>query len=374
MSAAEPEHAPAPSRTHRRIGQWVVSLLVAALLLALVSEWGSIDLWPDPLVLPHPGLLVAAILVQIPYALLRAMRLRFVLDSRVAEVAGDPDRKLDRRVLHGSGLVSFPIVMLLPFRLGELSRPLLLTRAGEPGIGLAESVSAIAVERVVDGLLVVGMLFFGLAFADLAGHSEAGEALAYVRGFGRLMALTFVVGLLVLIGAAARPDLIERSVVWVLPGKLGERAARAALRIAGTIAVLFDWRRGLPFVGTSLLYWSVTVGQLWLVLHACGLPLGPAEAAAIVAIVGLGIQLPGGPAQAGSFQFGMAVALGMLTTADQTSAASSFAALMYLLQLFGTLALALPGLLLLARARASSRASTTIEPPGPDSRNSPEFG
>jgi hypothetical protein len=358
-----------PRSSSKRLGAWLVSLLAAALLLALVSEWGSIELWPSPLVLPHPELLIAACLVQIPYAWMRAMRLRFVLDSRVAEVSGDPGRRLDPRVLHGSGLVSFPIVMLLPFRLGELSRPLLLVRAGEPGIGLAESVSAIAVERVVDGLMVVGMLFFGLAFADVLDHLDHGaDALGYVQGFGRLMALTFVVGLLVLIAAAARPDLIERWVVWVLPGKLGKRAARAALRIAGTIAVLFDWRRGLPFVATSLIYWSITVAQLWLVLRACGLALGPTEAAAIVAIVGLGIQLPGGPAQAGSFQFGMAVALGMLTTADETAAASSFAALMYLLQLLGALVLAVPGMILLARAK--SRVTTTIEPPIPDTRNS----
>lgn len=346
-----PEIDASPASPRRRLGAWIGSLVAATLLLIVVARWGSIALWPDPLVLPNPAWLIAACLVQVPYALLRAMRLRFVLDPRVAEVVGDPRARLDPRVLHGSGLVSFPIVMLLPFRLGELSRPLLLVRAGEPGIGLAESVSAIAVERVVDGLVVVGMLFFGLAFSDLVG---GGEALDYVRGFGRLMALTFVAGLVVLFGAAARPDWIERVVVWVLPGKLGTRAARAALRIAGTIALLFDLRRGLPFVATSLVYWAVTVAQLWLMLHACGLALGFAEAAAIVAIVGLGIQLPGGPAQAGSFQFGMAVALGLLTSPEQGAAASSFAALMYLLQLFGTLVMALPGMVLLARARARS--------------------
>lgn len=350
-----PVHAPAPSRA-RRVWSWVASIVAALTLLALVARFGSIALWPDPLVLPHPELLVAACLVQIPYALLRAMRLRFVLDPRVALATGDPRRRLDWRVLHGSGLVSFPVVMLLPFRLGELSRPLLLTRAGEPGIGLAESVSAIAVERVVDGLLVVGMLFFGLAFASSldASTPEHVETLGYVRGFGRLMALTFVLGLAVLIGAAARPDLIERWVGKLLPGKLGERASAAALRIAGTIALLFNWRQGLPFVLWSLIYWTVTVLQLWLVLHACGLTLDVAEAAAVVAIVGLSIQLPGGPAQAGSFQVGMAVALGLLTSASESAAASSFAALMYLLQLAGTVVLALPGVWLLARARRHS--------------------
>jgi uncharacterized membrane protein YbhN (UPF0104 family) len=351
-----PEHR-RPSAL-RRVLLWLASLAAAGLLLAVVVRFGRIDLWPDPLVLPRPWLLVAAALTQIPYTLTRAMRLRFVLDPLVAAASGEPGRRFDWRVLQGSGMVSYPIVIMLPFRLGELSRPLLLTRAGEPGVGFAESVSAIAVERVIDGLVVVGMLFFGLAFASIEAGPEGGagvsEGIAYVQGFGRLMALTFVLGLVVLVAAAARPAWLERVVGRMLPGRLGQRAAAAAGRIAGTIAVLFDWRRGLPFVLWSLIYWGLTVYQLWLVLLACGLELGFADAAAVVAIVGLAIQLPGGPAQAGSFQFGMAAALGLLTAPAQAGGASSFAALMYLLQLAGACALALPGAWLLARARADA--------------------
>lgn len=340
-----------PRDGKRKVVLWLASIVAAVLLLLLVARFGRIDLWPEPLVLPSPWLFVAACAMQIPYTLARALRLRFVLDPLVAAASGEP-RRFDWRVLQGSGMVSYPIVILLPFRLGELSRPVLLTRAREPGVGFAESVSAIAVERVVDGLMVVGMLFFGLAFAGLRGDDL--EAIAYVRGFGRLMALTFVLGLAVLIAAAARPAMVERIVGRVLPGRLGERGAAAAVRIAATIAVLFDWRRGVPFVLWSLIYWSLTVAQLWLVLLACGLELGFADAAAVVAIVGLAIQLPGGPAQAGSFQFGMAAALGLLTGPEHTAAASSFAALMYLLALVGAWLLALPGAWLLARARQGS--------------------
>jgi uncharacterized membrane protein YbhN (UPF0104 family) len=346
---------------------WLASLLAAALLLALVVRFGAIDLWPDPLVLPQPWLFVAACALQIPYTLTRALRLRFVLDPLVARALADAEapnaRRFDWRVLQGSGMVSYPIVIMLPFRLGELSRPLLLTRASEPGVGFAESVSAIAVERVVDGLVVVGMLFFGLGFAGfveadhladattLAGP-ESADTIAYVRGFGRLMALTFVLGLAVLIAAAARPSTLERIVSRTVPGRFGQRAAAAAGRVAATIAVLLDWRAGLPFLLWSLIYWTLTICQLWLATLACGLGLGFAEAAAVVAIVALAIQLPGGPAQAGSFQLGMAAALGLLTAPGEHDAASSFAALMYLLQLGGACALALPGAWLLARARA----------------------
>lgn len=341
----------------RRAAMWLASLLAAAVLLALVVKFGRIDLWPDPLVLPRPWLFAAACVLQIPYTLTRALRLRFVLDPLVAKALSDGEgsdrRRFDWRVLQGSGMLSYPIVIMLPFRLGELSRPLLLTRASEPGVGFAESVSAIAVERVVDGLVVVGMLFFGLGFATLAAGPDSADTIAYVRGFGRLMALTFVLGLLVLIAAAARPATLERIVSRTVPGRFGQRAAAAAGRVAATIAVLLDWRAGLPFLLWSLIYWTLTICQLWLATLACGLGLGFAEAAAVVAIVALAIQLPGGPAQAGSFQLGMAAALGLLTAPAEHDAASSFAALMYLLQLGGACALALPGAWLLARARAS---------------------
>lgn len=357
----------APSR-RRKLVLWLASIVAAALLLVLVARFGHIDLWPDPLVLPEPWLFVAACAMQLPYTLTRALRLRYVLDPLVTAASGER-RRFDWRVLQGSGMVSYPIVILLPFRLGELSRPVLLTRARAPGVAFAESLSAIAVERVVDGLMVVGMLFFGLALAGL--HGDHGETIAYVRGFGRLMAITFVLGLIVLIGAAARPAALEQIVARVLPGRLGERAALAAGRVASTIAVLFDWRCGLPFLLWSLIYWSLTVAQLWLVLRACGLALGFADAAAVVAIVGLAIQLPGGPAQAGSFQFGMAAALGLLTGPEHTAAASSFAALMYLLSLGGAWSFALPGAWLLARARRQAESPSVGSSTGEAEPDSP---
>src|SRR6185503_15188567 len=115
---------------------------------------------------------------------------------------------------------------------------------------------------------------------------------------------------------------------------------------------VFTSRRGLGLLAASLLYWALTVAQLWLVLRACGLDLGAPEAAAIVAVVGLSIQLPGGPAQVGSFQFGAALALQLFVDpADLRGPGASFGAVMYLLGLASALAFVAPGLGLLARDR-----------------------
>jgi hypothetical protein len=329
--------------------RWLASILAGAAFLWLASQ--RLRLFPDDLSIEAPALLLGAILLHVPYAALRAMRLQYVLDPLVIDASGGTQPQIDRRVLYGSGLVSFFVLLLLPLKLGELSRPILLARGKQPGIRMTEAVGAVALERLVDGLLIVGMLFGGLALA----HPRADGDLVDVRTIGAMMLVAFVVGLGLLLVAARDPQRSSHLAARVaaLAGPRAEAfAARVTGRFATTMRAVLDLRRSARFALWSIAYWGITVLQLWLVLHAVGLPLGPAEAAAIVAIVGLSIQLPGGPAQAGTFQVGTGVALALfLDPATVAGPGSTFAAVMYLLQFVGAGIVALPGIWLLARAR-----------------------
>jgi uncharacterized membrane protein YbhN (UPF0104 family) len=332
---------------------WIASLVLGGGFLWLASR--RLRLWPDALDIPHPELVAAALAVHLPYAWTRAMRLRYLLDPVVARATAGRRSGISRSILQGSGWVSFFVLLVLPLKLGELSRPLLLSRAREPGVGLTESVSAVATERVVDGLMICGMLFGGLALTtELAG--ESASTLADVRRVGQGMLALFVFGLAVLWIAGRDPQAAGRLAMRVA----GRRVAAIVERFASAIAGLRDARRALPLLGWSAVYWAITTFQLWLVLAACGVQLGPAAVAATVAIVGLSIQLPGGPAQAGTFQVGAALALGLfLDDAAQAAAGSSFAVVMYVLQFVAAAAIALPGLLLLRRGPSAGQ----VEPP-----------
>lgn len=335
----------------RRIVTWVASLLAAAVLLWLASK--RFPLWPDALVVRRPTLLWAAVAMHVPYALVRALRLRYLLDPLVAAASGGQRRRLSRALLYGSGLLSFFVIILLPFKLGELSRPLLLARGREPGVRFTEGVTSVAVERVIDGLMICALLFGGLALADAG---DSGDVDAVRRG-GRVMLAVFAVGLVVLLVLARRPALTTR-LLQATAGRLGEsireRATSIVERFTAAIRTLYRLEHAVPLLAWSLVYWVMTVVQLWLVLHACGLDLGLAAASAIVAIVGLSIQLPLGPAQAGQFQIGMAAAFAVfLTDAQAHGPGSTFAALMYVLQVGGAAVLAVPGALLLQRGRRS---------------------
>lgn len=326
----------------RRALRWAASLVGGALLLWLASR--RLQLVPQELTLARPERLAAAIALQLPYVALRSLRLRFALDPLVRSASAGRLRRLAPGLLHGSGWVSFLVILLLPLRLGELSRPLLLARAAAPGVGFAEALAAVATERVVDGLAVVALLFGGLALAPTAGVALAAD----VQAFGRLMTLLFVAGLVVLVALARAPAAVVRAL------RLRPRAAAVVDRLAAAIRPLARPAQGLPFVAVTLAYWGVTVLQLWLVLGAAGLDLGLTAAAAIVATIGLSIQLPGGPAQAGSFQLGALAGLALfLDDAALAGPGSIFTAAMYLLGLVGALTMALPGALWLRRAHAA---------------------
>ena len=332
----------APPSSRRRVLTWAASIVGGGLLLWLASR--RLRLWPDTLTLPAPALLWAALAVHVPYVYVRAMRLGWVLDPLVAAATGDPHRRFSRALVHGSGYVSFFVLLLLPLKLGELSRPLLLARGHEPGVGMPEALSAVATERVIDGLVICGMLFGGLSLATIAGSAED---VADVRRIGQVMTAIFVVGLVVL-WIAGRDPVAAGRLAARAPGVLGRRGGPIVQRVAQAVAGLRDPGLALRLVGASLVYWAITTAQLWLVMKACGVDVSAAAAAATVAIVGLSIQLPGGPAQAGTFQVGAALALGLFLEPGLVAGpGSTFTAVMYVLQLVAAGLAALPGLWLL---------------------------
>lgn len=306
---------------------WWASIIGGAVLLWVAS--GELELLPQTLEVAHPPLLWVAAALHVPYSWLRAGRLRWVLDPRVRET--EPTRRrFSQRALHGSGLLSFFWVFVLPLRLGELSRPTLLARAKQPGVGFAEALAGSALERAVDGLCVCGLLFGGLAVAPPPGVP------AELLGFGRVMVGVFAVALIGVLVVGARPGWLD----WV-PSAF---VRRAAAQLAGGVAAVTRLRYAAPFVLWSVAYWTVTVVQLWCVALACDLPLNFAEAAVVVAVIGLAIQLPGAPGQVGSFQAGAAGALKLFVAPGLLAGPGSvFAALMYLLQLIGTAAIAMIG-------------------------------
>src|SRR5688572_15035127 len=227
------------------------------------------------------------------------------------------------------GLAGSMWIALLPFRLGELARPVLLSRTTSIDVG--RGLGVVALERVVDGLMI-GVLFFATV-----GQRTEPELSVLRAGTIGVMAL-FVGALLVLLVMARWPTIAGR-VLRATVGRVLPRAAAWAADLSQGIAHgMAALPRGGPLVGfvlASVGYWAINAAAMWVLAVGCDLPLSPAQIVTVMAVMNIALLVPGGPAQLGIFQGGVALGLGLhLPAAVVEDRGSTFVFWLYLGQLF----------------------------------------
>jgi uncharacterized membrane protein YbhN (UPF0104 family) len=235
------------------------------------------------------------------------------------------------------GLAGYMWIAVLPLRIGELARPLLL--AEKNGIAVARSVGVVAVERVADGLVVCAMFFAGAALSHLDDSHPTASAIAWST-----MAL-FGGGLVLVLLLAWRPA----TIAFALQSAFARVVPRFAAALGRFASGVGEGLRLLPgrgalvwFVLVTLAYWASNVAGMWLLARGVGLPLSVLDAMIVTAVMNLVLVAPGGPAQIGVFQGGVALGLALVVPAavlaDQGSV---FTFILYVTQLGSIAALGL---------------------------------
>ena len=188
----------------------------------------------------------------------------------------------------------------------------------------------IAIERVVDGLILSGTLTVCLL---LVPHGIETPAWATYGGVATLG--IFVTAMLVLIfllwkGEPAVAFLQKLgSKIWP---SLAIRLARVLREFLTGLSALPDRRHLVPFVLMSLAYWGVNGCGMWYLAWSCGLPISLVGGFTIMTILGVGILIPTGPGQLGNFQAAVAAALGLhgLTQTQLAGPGSVYIFVLYL--------------------------------------------
>ncbi|HXF70829.1 MAG TPA: lysylphosphatidylglycerol synthase transmembrane domain-containing protein [Thermoflexus sp.] len=233
-----------------RIWQWLLGLLIS--ILALYGAIRGLDLptlWAA-LQTGDYGWLPPALLALTLSVAARAARWRILLN----EPHGVSFFRL-WNVLN----VGYLVTHLLPFRMGELARVLLLARYPQTPPGLVAM--SIVVEHVLD--LVAVLMLAGLAL--IARPEALGLQILSWAGLG----LT-VGGLLVLLVGAFRPNWAWRLTEWLtqpLPGLLREPLRREARAALSGLEVLRTPRALAGALGWSLAAWVAAGSQLYAVME-----------------------------------------------------------------------------------------------------------
>ncbi len=257
--------------------------------------------------------------------------------------------------VNSASAIGFMLMVVLPLRLGEFARPLLISRPAQgDGVRLPRSgaLAACVVERTVDSLAVgiLGVISLHLLAttgnaADFARHAAA----VVTAGCG-----------LVCVGLAFAFFMRERAVggvEWAL-GKISRPlAGRAASLLDGFIRGLHlgSASRAFAFVALTIAYWALHAWGFWIVAGAFGLHITVLMACTVLACQVVGIMIPAGPGMVGTSQFftqlGLSIFIpGALSDPDVAARAAGYANTIWLLQFGQQVVL---GLLYLAAGHVS---------------------
>jgi len=283
-----------------------LGLLVSIVALVLAVLGIDLRLVVETLAQAEYVYLIPATVAELAYLVSRAVRWRLLLGPQVG---------LARSFWVTN--VGYLVSNVLPFRLGDPARAVVIGRSGK--VSTAAALSTVVVERVLDMLMVV------LLLAGVTPFLYKGKrSVSFVSGVGSAIGAGLVAGsaalaaLAVLLLLAFRPDWGRRAVRRVLgwvPRLDSGRWARAFDGLFEGLAPLRSGRRGLALLAWSVATWAFVVAYYWALMRAF-LSRPPALAAPfLVSVVGLGMAVPSSPGAVGVFhavaRYGLTVPFGV---------------------------------------------------------------
>lgn len=197
--------------------------------------------------------------------------------------------------------IGFAANNTLPFRAGEVLRVAVVSRLGR--IPFATALSSLAVERVLDALVVVALLSLGLLNAGFGPGitlpgSSAPIATTAVR-VGIACAVALGIAAVAAVYSATTLSVLAR----LLPGnRFGLALLDLAARMLGGLNALRDPRLAGSVVGWTAIIWLGNAMSFWIGFRAFDINVPFTAALILQGVLLIGIAIPQAPGYAGFFE------------------------------------------------------------------------
>jgi len=303
-----PERRPSP---HRWRGAWLLGLAVAGLLL----YWVLRDVtWSDvgrDITQADWGFLALTVLVATSTFIIRTWRWQLML-------RGPDGVRLPFAPLWRAVAVGFMANNLLPARAGEFARAWIAGR--QLPVRTTTALASIAVERMLDGLVVTGLMAVALVSPSFPSDAHVGSMT--VSRVASSVALLFGGILVLAVIVAMRPEPwlagLRRASHALLPVHWADRITHIAEGLVAGLAVLRTGR--LPGVVLwSIVLWVVNGVSFWLCLKAFHIAAPPEAALLVQGLIAFGVSIPAAPGFFGVFEVVATVALGFYGVAKEAA-------------------------------------------------------
>ncbi|HEX8991446.1 MAG TPA: lysylphosphatidylglycerol synthase transmembrane domain-containing protein [Anaerolineales bacterium] len=188
-----------------------------------------------------------------------------------------------------------------PARAGEVLRAVILKR--REGVSISASLATIVVERIFDGVVMLGFVFVNLP--ELARLTANSGFVGNIQEVAVIGTAVFLGALAVFLLAAMFPAVTVRAGGWfierLLPERLRPRVTALMHRFLDGLASLRSPLNILMVFLTSVIIWLLETGKYWFVMHAFHFQVSFFALMLMNGIVNLATTIPSAPGYIGTF-------------------------------------------------------------------------
>ncbi len=267
--------------------QLAVGILVSIICLVAIFIFIPIKDVIAALRTANYGYLGITTLSIIGFLILRAIRWRFMLNNSVPY----------SQIFHIQN-IGYMLTNILPFRLGDVARGVLIGNV--PPVTLAQGVSTMVMERILDLLFIVTLLPFAFASVEnLPEGAQGAQGAARVVGY---IALLAVVVMIIAANMRPRARQIATFILNKIPFLKTETWVKVIDDLLAGLSSLTRLRDGAILLVLSVVTWLPIIIAYYYGMLGVGLEPSWAIAAVTVCGAALGIAAPSSPGQVGVFE------------------------------------------------------------------------
>lgn len=293
--------------------RFIIGLFISGLLSYFAFKGVDWTILKERLTQMNYRYLLSVILLNLLIQWMRSYRWGLILK---------PIKALDQRTLFSITSVGLMGVILLPARTGEFLRPYLISQQKQ--VDLRSALATVVVERVLDGLTIMGFFVWVILFIPLP---------PWFHRAGYLCLAVFLSALSLLIFAVKWKEgtlNLVQSLTKVFPRRTQNAIHAFIYSFTQGLQILPDWRRIGVAISLSLAIWALMGLILYILFQCIHFKLPLIAAYVVLVIVVIGVMIPGAPGFVGNFH--LFCILGLSLFGIPRSEALSYSIISHLMQ------------------------------------------
>ena len=270
---------------------WVGLVLSAGFLYLALRGLEINEIW-EPLITARYWWLVPGVAVYFIGVWARAWRWHYLLR---------PVKAVSTRNMFPIVAIGYMGNNIYPARAGEVLRAVVLKRKQE--IPISASLATIIVERIFDGVVMLGFVFLNLPkLATLTGTSGF---IGNIQALAIWGSVAFLGALVVFMLAAMFPAQAEKVITKLiqifLPESFREKVQEVLFKFVSGLESLRSPREAVMVLLTSVVIWLLDTGKYWFVMQAFDFQVSFFALMLMNGIVNLATTIPSAPGYIGTF-------------------------------------------------------------------------